>query len=245
MLAARQQIYDQDARTVFLNANPGQQAVGQLAETPDGRVYVYSQAGAANLAAGLLTQAPATVADATTQTGTANAIGTTNVTYTLGGTNAITQDQYAGGYLAVTVGPGQNVYRILGNTAISTSAAVATFTIGDTGLTVATTTASKFSLFPHPDKLTVVAAGASSAIPITGVPNVAVTANFYYWSQVGGYASVLSAGAITKNAMAIPSASVSGAATIALAATVTAAVAYAPELTVDTAYFPLVLTIVQ
>lgn len=245
MLAARQQIYDQDARTVFLNANPGQQALGQVAETPDGRVYVYSSAGATNLAAGLLTQPVATVSDATAQTGTANAIGTTSITYTMGGTNAVTQDQYASGYLGVTTGPGQNIYKVLGNTALTTSSGAITVSIGDTGLTIATTTASKFSLFPHPNKATIVTPGSSAAIPVNGVPNIAVTANYYYWSQVGGYAAVLSDGAITKNAGAIVSTGTSGAAVIEGTSTITERIAYAPELTVTALYWPLVLTIVQ
>lgn len=245
MLAARQQIYDQDARTVFLNANQGAQKVGQVAETPDGRVYIYSNAGATLLAAGALTQPVATVSDATAQTGTANAIGTTSITYTMGGTNAVTVDQYKGGYLAVTTGPGQNLYLVTGNTSLTTASGKITVTIADGGLTIATTTASKFSLFPHPNANTIVTPGNSAAIPVNGVPNVAVTATYWYWSQVGGYASVLSDGAITKNAGAIVSTGTAGAAVIEGASTITQRIGYAPELTVTAIYWPLVMSIVQ
>lgn len=242
MLAARQQIYDQDARTVFLNANPGQEVLGQIAETPDGRVYQYTRAGAANLAAGLLTQTSATTANDITQTGTVNAIGSTSITYTVGAT-AVTQDQFAGGYFAVTVGPGQNVYRILGNTAVASAGGSITVAIGDTGLTVATSTASKFTLMPHPAADSVVTPGSGNALPCNGVPNIAVTATYYYWSQVGGYAAVLSDGAITKAVGAVTSLSVSGAAAIETTSTIAQRIGYAPELTVTTAYWPLVLTV--
>lgn len=242
MLAARQQIYDQDARTVFLNANSGSQALGQVAETSDGRVYQYSRAGASNLAAGALTTGVATTANSVVQTGTANAIGSNVITYTVGAT-AVTQDQFAQGYFVVTTGPGQNVYQVVGNTAVASAGGSITVTLEDP-LTVATTTASRFSLFPHPNADTVVTPGNSAAIPVNGVPNVAVTATYYYWSQVGGYGSVLSDASVpTKNTNAIVSAGTAGAATIQLAASVTQVIGYAPELLVSALYWPLMLTV--
>lgn len=241
MLAARQQIYDQDARTVFLNANSGAQALGQVAETTDGRVYQYTRAGAVSLAAGLLTQTSATTANHITQTGTANAIGTTAITYTIGAT-AATLDQYAQGYFAVTVGPGQNIYQIVGNTVVASGGGSITVTLEDP-LTVATTTSSKFTLMPHPNADSIVTPGSGSALPCNGVPNVAVTATYYYWSQIGGYAAVLADGAITKATGAVTSLSVSGAAAIETTSTIVQRIGYSPELTVTTAYWPLVLTI--
>lgn len=241
MLAARQQIYDQDARTVFLNANSGSEALGQVAETSDGRVFQYTRAGASNLAAGLLTQTSATTANDITQTGTANAIGSNVITYTVGAT-AVTQDQFAQGYFAVTVGPGQNVYQVIGNTAVASAGGSITVTLEDP-LTIATTTASKFTLMPHPNADSIVTPGSGNAIPCNGVPNVAVTATYYYWSQIGGYAAVLADGAITKATGAVTSLSVSGAAAIETTSTIVQRIGYAPELTVTTAYWPLVLTI--
>lgn len=242
MLTARQQIYDQDARTI--SANQAGTALGQVAETPDGRVFQYALAGASNLAAGKLTQAPITTANHITQTGVATLVGDQSVTYTIGAT-AAAQDLYASGYFAVTVGPGQNVYKIVGNTTVAAGGGSITLSLAEP-ITVATSTSSKFTLMPHPMKSTVVTAGSTAAIPVTGVPNVAVTAAFYYWSQVGGYAAVLSDGAITKNAGATASTNaVPGAAIIEGASTITYRIGYAPELTVDTAYWPLVLTLVQ
>ena len=84
---------------------------------------------------------------------------------------------------------------------------------------------------------------AAVAIPTAGVPVIDVTSGNYFWNQVGGMASVLSDGAITKNAGAIPSDAVAGAGEIEVAGTVTQRFGFAPELTVDTEYSSLVLTI--
>jgi hypothetical protein len=241
MLAARQQIYDQDARTI--SANQAGTQLGQVAETPDGRVFQYALAGASNLAAGKITVAPATTANHITQTGVATLVGDTNVTFTIGAT-AAAADLYASGYLGVTVGPGQNLYGIVGNSSVSASGGSITVSLSEP-ITVATTTSSKFTLFPHSMKSTVLSNGSSVAEQVTGAPNVAVTAAYYYWTQVGGYAPVLSDGAITKNAGAIASASVAGAVAIEATTTVTNRVGFAPELTVTTAYWPIVLTLVQ
>lgn len=245
MLAARQLIYEQDARSIMSATSALNSAstipptpLGTIAETPDGRVYQWALGGATLLAAGKLTTQPATTANHVTQTGTANAIGSTSVTYTIGAT-AATVDQYRGGYFAVNVGPGQNLYVITGNTASAGSAPI-TVRLGDGGLTVATTTSSKFSLYPNPFASTVITTAAATQ-PCTGVPNVAVTAAYYYWSQVGGYTSILSDGVISKNAGFIVSASVNGAATIEATTSITERLGYAPEATVDTTYLPLVL----
>lgn len=251
MLATRQQIYEQDARQTYnpVSALTGLASapstpLGTIAETPDGRVFQFSLAGATSLLAGKLTTGPATTANHVTQTGVATVVGDHKVTYTTGATTAVV-DFYKGGYFAVNVGPGQNLYKIIGHTAITAANSYAvTVTLGDDGIDVATTTSSKFSLYPNPFNLTVITTS-SAAQPCTGTPNVPVTAGYNYWSQVGGYATVLNDGtaAITKNAGAIVSPNTDGAATIEAAGTVTQRIGYAPELTVVNTYLPLVLQI--
>ena len=240
-LAAAIQIADQDVNTI--SASQGGEVLGQIATTSDGRTFVYSRAGAADLANGKLTNSPAVVAnDINRVLGSALPAGSNKVTITLGGT--ATSDQYKGGYFVVndSVGEGQSVYSVQGNTAATSGSSNSTIVSLFGATTTALTSVSDVSLYPNLNSATVLAA-ADAAIPVTGVPTVAVTAGYYYWSQVGGYASVLSAGAITKNANAIVSASVQGAATIQLAASVTQVVGFAPELTVDTEFRPLFLTI--
>ncbi len=248
MLASRQAIYEQDARQTFNpvsaltgNASTPSTPLGTIAETPGGRVYRWALAGATNLAAGKLTTAPATTANHVTQTGVATVVGDKRVTYTIGAT-AAAADLYAQGYFAVNVGPGQNLYKIISNTAVTSAGGSITVTLGDDGIDVATTTSSKFSLYPEPFKSTVITTAAATQ-PCTGVPNVVVTATYYYWSQVGGIATVLSDGVIGKNSGALVSASVNGAAVVEGTSAVTQRIGFAPEATVDTTYLPLVLTL--
>lgn len=246
MLRAQLQVTDQDARSI--SATKGQEYHGQVAHTVDGRAYVYATAGASNLLPGKLTVAPATTANHTNQTGVAYAVGTTSLTYTVGAT-AAAANLYASGYFSVndTGTTGVNVYRIKTNTVVASGGGSITVALfDDEGLTVATTTASKFSLYNSPFNFTIVAPGDSSAYQATGVPNVAVTATYSYWSQTAGYAAVLNdSTAVTKNAAAILSASVAGAATIDVSSDVLQRLGYAPELTVAAKYYPLVLTIQQ
>lgn len=242
MIAAQLQITDQDARTI--SATKGSERLGQLASTSDGRVYAYSQAGASNLSAGKIVSGLATTANHVTQTGVVTAVGDRSVSYTLGAT-AAASDLYADGYFAVDVGPGQNVYSILGNTnATSTNSYAVTVNLKDP-ITVATSTSSKFSLYPSEFKSTVLYDHNSITVPVVGVPNVAVTAAYYYWGQVTGYCATLSDGVIAKNTGAIPSDATDGAVETEATTTIIKRIGYAPEATVTTTYLPINLTIVQ
>lgn len=240
MLRPPIQITDQDARSISLIK--GNENTGQIGYTKDGRRYAYALAGAVDLAPGKVNIPVATTANHTTQTGTANAIGSTVITYTIGAT-AAAADLYAGGYFAVTDGTGPCLYRIKSNTVVASGGGSITVTLDDDeGLTVATTTSSKFSLFPSPFRNNVVAT-ASSSLQASGVSNVTVTAAYSYWSQVRGYCSVLSDGIIAKNVSGILSPSVGGAIVTEGTSGIVERISYAPEATVDTKYFPQVLTI--
>jgi hypothetical protein len=242
-LAAAIQITDQDIHTTSLSR--GGEYLGQYAGTPDGRTFVYSRNGAVALAPGLITQAPAQVTNSVNQTVDAIwPIGTTQLTYTIGAT-AVAEDEYAGGYFVVNDGTGQGQYSlILGNTAAtSTNSYSITINLAEP-LTVALAATSEASLMPNLNSAVILSAsGSGPGIPITGVPAVAVVANAYFWNQVGGYASVLSDGAIAKNVQGIPSNGTDGAVETRVDATVVNPVGYAPELTVSTEYSPFVLTL--
>lgn len=240
-LAASIQITDQDVQNQ--SVVPNAELFGQLASTPDGRVFAYAKAGG-SLTAGQLTQSAAVTANYATRTLSIPVAQNANqVTVTLGTT--ATSDQFVGFYLVVTdgTGKGQGAYYVLGNTAATAGNSNTTTVTIRGGLRTALDNTSVVGLYPSQENA-VVQHTASSTIPTAGAPTINVTSGNYFWNQVQGYASVLSDGAITKNAGAIPSASVAGAATIELAATVTQRIGYAPELTVDTKYSPLVLTMV-
>jgi len=242
-LSALVQITDQDTNSA--SATQGGAALGQVASTPDGRIFTYAKAGAANLAAGKIVQPAAVTANYATRTlSVAQAVGSNQVTVTLGTTAA--QDLFAGFYLVVTdgVGKGQGAYKVVGNTAATAGNSNTTVVTIENALNVALDATSVVGLYPSQFSALVISAeGSAPAVPISGAPVVPVTAAYYFWVQTGGMASVLSDGAVTKNAGAIASNVVGGAVEIEVAGTVTRRVGYAPELTVDTKYSPLVLTL--
>lgn len=239
-LSATMQITDQD---VYQQATViGGETIGQIATTPQGKTFMYASAGG-TLTAGQLTQTLAVTANYATRTlSIAVAQYANQVTVTLGTT--VAQDAFKGYWLVVTdgTGKGQGSYYVTGNTAATAGNSNTTIVNIDNAVNIALDTTSVVGLYPNQESA-VVQHTAVSALPTAGAPVINITSGNYFWNQVGGYASILSDGAVTKNALAIPSGSIAGAVTIDLAATVTASVGYAPELTVDAKYSPLVLNV--
>lgn len=242
MLKAQIQITDQDARSVLTGTLlTGNEAVGQIAYTTDGRQYSYGISGATALAPGKLTIGAQATANHVQQTGTANAIGSTSITFTVGAT-AVTANQYAHGYLAVDV-VGPNLYKVKNNTVSAGSAPVTITLAVDEGLTVATTTSSKFGLYPNPFANTVIEDHTNPTNEVSGVPNIAVPAASGYWSQVGGYATLLQNGNIAKNTGIVPSSTTDGAVDTEASGTIVERIGYVPYLGISTQYSPTVLSI--
>lgn len=241
-LAASIQITDQDVYQI--SSVQGSEQLGQLASTPSGRVFAYSQNGAATLAAGKITEPVAVTANYATRTLSSSfAVGVNQITVTLGTT--ATADAFKGYNLVITdgTGKGQGAYTVLGNTAATAGTSNATTVTIKGALNVALDNTSVVGLYPNQESAVVIHS-AAVAVPVAGAPVVPVTATYFFWNQVQGYASILSDGAITKNVQGIPSDAVTGAVEIRVDATVIAPVGYAPELTVDTKYSAFVLTLV-
>lgn len=241
-LAATVQITDQDINTQS-SAAPAE-LIGQVAGTSDGRTFALSKAGGA-LTRGQITEPVAVTANYATRTiVTASAAGAKQVPVTLGTTASA--DAFIGFWLVVTdtsaAGAGQGAYYIMGNTAATAGNSNSTTLTLKDGLRVALTTSSVVGIYPN-QQSTTIQHTAVVTLPTSGVPAISVTSGNYFWNQTGGYASVLSDGAITKGAEAIPSDATAGAVEIRVDATVVRAVGYAPELTVTTKYSPLVLTL--
>lgn len=240
-LSANIQITDQD---IYQQSSvKGGANIGQIASTGTGRTFVYSVAGGA-LAAGQITEPVAITANYATRTlSVAQAIGAVQVTVTLGA--VVAADAFIGFYLVVTdgTGKGQGAYPITGNTAATAGNSNTTIlSLGD-AVNIALDATSVVSIIPSQSS-TVIQHTAAVAIAVAGAPVIAITSGYYFWNQIGGMASILSDGAITKNAGAIASDAVAGSVEIEVAGTVTKRVGYAPELTVDTKYSPLVLTLI-
>lgn len=240
MFTQRVSLTNQSARTV--SATPLHK-LGTICETADGRGFRYCSAGAVNLAAGKVNVAPAAVANHTNvAVAVAAAVGSKQVSVTVGAT-AVTLGQYDGGYLVVVDVAGQGAaYRIAGTPAIASSG---TGVIQlEEAVATALTTSSKVNLQPSLWGNVIVHPGGSSAFFTNGSNNIAVPAGNYYWSQTMGVTSVLSDGIITKGAGAVLTANaVPGAVTVEAATAVTQRVGTAVEATVDTKYYPVYLTL--
>lgn len=188
--------------------------LGGFATCGDGRYFRYMYAGAVALAAGKLQQGPAQVANHIQLTPTAAAIGATQVTVTLGAT-AATANQYAGGYLVVSLDGGTGgvpgySYQISSHPAAALSATLV-LTLADPLLNLITTSA-KIDLVLNPYNGLIVYPTTGTGSPV-GVAVVATPINNYGWVQVAGPAPVLNdaGGAITVSNDVVPSTSVAGA----------------------------------
>lgn len=244
-LAGSIQIMDQDVYTISSVQNSEYR--GQAATTPNGRIFTYGHAGATNLTAGQLTSPVTVTANYVTRTlSIAAAAGTNQITVTLGTT--ATADMFKNWWFVVTdgTGKGQGAYPIIGNTAATAGTSNATTITIKGALNIALDATSVVGAYPNQFSGQVVTDhNAAPAVPVSGAPTVNVTAANYYWSQTGGYASILSddTSVVTKNAGGVASNTVDGAVEIEVAGTVTSRVGYAPELMVANKYSPFVLTL--
>lgn len=214
--------------------------VGTVRRDLWGNVYRYAKAGATALAAGKLTVA----ADADTDVqncvaAAAVAIGGKTVTLTVTSTT-VAENYFRGGSLQVNDATGEgHRYPVLYSSAVAAGTSC-TVTLEE-GVRVALTTSSECTLMQSPWMGTVISATDQTDMP-TGVPMVAVTANYYYWSQTGGDACVLMDEAVAKGAMCTIGSAVAGAVE-AVDAVAEPVVCLNRETGVDTEYCPVWLMI--
>ena len=184
-------------------------SLGALYVAPDGiRKYRYVLAGASALVVGNVVQAAAEDTGDQAITPTAAAIGATQIVTS--STMTVTANQYAGGYVTVTVTPGLgNTYRIKSHAAYTSAAA--TFELEEP-IQVALTTTSRLDFVPNPFN-GVVACPTTRTSAVVGVAVNDITAAQYGWVQVAGPCNVLNdaAGALTVGVSVMPSTSVTGA----------------------------------
>ena len=172
-------------------------SLGALYVAPDGiRKYRYVRAGSSALTVGNLLQAPAEDTGDQNIAGTVQAVGVTSL---VTAAMTVTANQYAGGYVTVTVTPGLGtIYRIKGHAAFT--AAAATFELEEP-LRVALTATTRLDFAPNPYN-GVVACPTTRTSAIVGVAVNDITLSQYGWVQTAGPCNVLNdaAGAITVGA---------------------------------------------
>lgn len=167
-----------------------------------GNIYRLAKAGATALAAGKCTVAPTATANHLNMSlATAAAIGDVRVQITLGAT-AATANMYEDGYMVVNDGTGEgHLYRIKSNPAADASAAIWIELEDPIRVALVTSATSEVSLFPNIFNGTVISATINN-LP-TGIPPIAVTAAYYYWSLVEGETPALGNGAEAVGSMLI------------------------------------------
>lgn len=177
-------------------ANPTTK-LGTLYVAPDGiRRYRYAKAGAsAALVVGNLLQGPTEDTADEDIAGTVQAAGVTSL---VTAAMTVTANQYAGGYVTVTVTPGLGTtYRIKSHAAYT--GAAATFILEEP-LAVATTATTRLDFVANPFNGVLQWVATPTAAPV-GVAVNDISASQYGWIQVGGPASCLSdAGGIAVGA---------------------------------------------
>lgn len=180
--------------------------LGALATTGDGRYFRYAIAGATALVPGTLQQASAEVTGSQNLAVAAAAIGATSVTTTSNVT--CSANDFAGGYLIVTITPGQGYqYQILSHAAAS--AAPVTLNLADP-IVVALTTSSRVDLVANPYKGVVINPTTATSCPV-GVAVAATPISYYGWLQVRGVGTVLADGAVVVGTQVVASNATAGA----------------------------------
>lgn len=190
------------------NSATQEHVLGEKILSSDGRAFRYAKAGAVTLVSGTLLQAPIEVTAHQNLTPTAAAAGATSVTVALGAT-AATANQYAGGYVVVTVTPdlGQ-MYLISSHPAAALSTSL-TLQLSDPIVT-AWTTATRVDLVANQYNGVLINPTTATSDPV-GVALTAITAGNFGWVQTGGLASILADGTITVGTSVDASNGVAGA----------------------------------
>lgn len=163
--------------------------LGTEVKLANGKKYVYCKAGATALAAGKLTQSPAQDANVMDKTVAASvAIGATSVKIDAAG--AIVANAYAGGHFQVNDATGEGTSIMIKSHGALSGAGELTLELYEALPVALTVDVSLATLVANPYKDTIICPTTLTGT-IVGVPLIAVTATYYYWSQTGGVANVL------------------------------------------------------
>lgn len=207
------------AQDIFDEKTSALHNVGALIHTNDGRSYRYAKAGGTALVAGTLQQAPVEDTGDQDIAATAAAIGDVEITTAA---MTVTANQYAGGWVNVTVTPGVGIqYQI--NSHAAFTAAAATFKLDDS-IQVALTSTSRLDFVTNPYNGVIINPTTATSAPV-GVAVKAITAASYGWVQTGGVANILNDGGSTVGTNVSASNGIAGA--VEPAATAQAAVGVA------------------
>lgn len=156
----------------------------------DGRKYVYAKNGAAAMYAGQLAQSEAPSATSTDEVvAVSAAVGDLSISITFGG--AKTANLYANGFMYVNDDTGEGHLYTVKRHAAGTTAVI--IYLNEPIRDAITAGAGTVSFIKHPLRDLITATAATMTAAVMGVPNIDVTAEYYFWLQVKGPCPVLGA----------------------------------------------------
>lgn len=226
------------ASDLTLNTDQKVHNLGDRFVLNDGKVVAFAKAGAVTLVPGTLLQCPAEITNHQNLTPAAAAAGALSVTVTLGAT-AATANQYAGGYLYVTVTPGQGYRYLIKSHPAAALSTTLVLTLAEPIL-VALTTSSRVDLVPNSLNGVIINPTTATGAPV-GAAIYPITAGNYGFIQVGGEASLLADGAVAVGTSVVASNGTAGA--VEAATGVQAPVGIAKTGIATTEYGPIILSI--
>ncbi len=200
--------------------------VGQKFQTADGKTVVLVQNGGTALVSGRLIQSPASVGANHTGLATATAaIGSTQITVTLGGT-AVLANQYAGGTAIISAGTGAGqTFKIVSHPAQTSGSGTVVLTLEE-ALSVATLTSDSKTSLTLPqygsrngtDFTTygvvvcpVTATGAVIGATVYPIPASTATVCTYGWIVTNGFVGILNDASTAIGLDVMPSTNTAGA----------------------------------
>lgn len=184
VLAAAQDIHSSSADQLH--------RLGETIFANDGRAFRYAKAGAA-LVAGNFQQCQAEDTDTQDMTAVAASVGDLTIASTSSVT--VTANEYAEGFICVSVTPGVGrQYKIKGHAAYTSAAP--TFNLDNDPVKVALTTTSRLDAIANPYLATVVAPTTRTGA-VVGLAVHPIAASEFGWLQVAGVGTVVFDGTIT------------------------------------------------
>ena len=174
--------------------------LGTKGITADGRIFRYTQAAGTGIATGKLCVAPRiTTNHEDIAFATAGVVGDKSISITLGAT-AVTANEYDEGYVVIVDDTGEGHTHEIVRHGVSASGSEAITIDLKTPLVAATTTSTTVTLVRNNHRDVIIAVGGTQTDIPVGVTPIAVTADYYFWAQTGGWASLLSSGTNTCTA---------------------------------------------
>lgn len=226
---------------MFVSSATQQHPLGTRGYTEDGRAFRYAKAGASDLVAGQLVQAPAVIAGHLALT-VATSVGSTGIgSLAIGVTcvSAAAANLYAEGFLQISAGVGQGLNYRINNHALVSTGATGTFNLyPEDALAVAIGTTSIVALIANKYNGVIQVPVTTPTNVVVGLAPYIIGSTQYGWIQTWGDAACLMAGAGTQGNPLVGASATAGGAATATAATllISPVIGFLRQVSVDTKY---------